>query len=159
MVSGNYAICKQNEKTFLKKESTILSRNRERSEEMEFSMNEEGFYTELPFGRLDISGKEGAGFRPYQLMVASIAVCSGSILRKILRKKRMQVDDILISTKVERADNGEGKIDTIHIHYTIKGENLDEVQVQKAIHLTAKYCPMAQSVAGSISIEETFELE
>lgn len=126
---------------------------------MEFFMKENGFYGELPYGRLDVSGKDGAGHRPYQLMAASIAVCSGGVLRTILGKKRLDISDIKISTEVERADGGTGKIETIHIHYTIKGKQLDPMQIQKAIDLAAKNCPMAQSVAGSITIKETFDLK
>ncbi|ALC92976.1 osmotically inducible protein C [Bacillus sp. FJAT-18017] len=125
---------------------------------MEFFMKEEGFYGDLPYGRLDVSGKDGAGHRPYQLMVASIAVCSGGVLRKILTKKRIDIEDIKIQAEVDRADGGTGKIERIHIHYIIRGRQLDETQIQKAIDVAAKNCPMAQSVAGSITIKETFEL-
>lgn len=55
---------------------------------MEFNMKKEaGFTTNLPYGELHIAGDEEYGFRPYQLMVSSIAACSGGVLRKILEKK------------------------------------------------------------------------
>mgnify|MGYP005831623355 FL=1 len=69
---------------------------------MEFNMKKDvGFYTELDFGRLDVAGDEQYGFRPYQLLVSSIAVCSGGVLRKILAKMRLDVRDIHI--KIGRA--------------------------------------------------------
>lgn len=37
---------------------------------MEYKMKDEGFYIELPYGRLDISGNEENGFRPYQLLIS-----------------------------------------------------------------------------------------
>lgn len=126
---------------------------------MEFKMKkEEGFITITEFGELHVAGDEQYGYRPYQLMVASIAVCSGGVLRKILTKKRMEIEDISISTNVERNETKANRIEKIHIHYKIKGENLNENKIHQSILLASKNCPMAQSVIGSIEIEETFEL-
>ncbi|RHW41562.1 OsmC family peroxiredoxin [Neobacillus notoginsengisoli] len=126
---------------------------------MIFKMKDDGFFTELPFGRLDVSGNEEVGFRPYQLMAASVAVCSGGVLRKILEKKRLEVRDIEIQTNVDRNENQVNKIETIHIHFVITGNNLNETQIEKAITLVGKNCSMVQSVKGSIDVRETFELK
>lgn len=125
---------------------------------MKFKMKEVGFKTNVEYGELHVAGNEEYGFRPYQLMVASIAVCSGGVLRTILEKKKLKIEDITIDTDVVRNPEKANRIEKISIHYTIKGENLKEDQIQKAIHLANKNCPMAQSVAGSIEIDETFEL-
>lgn len=125
---------------------------------MEFHMKEVGFTTNLPYGELHIAGDEEHGFRPFQLMVSSIAVCSGGVLRKILEKKRMEIEDIKIQAKVERNEDEANRIEKIHLHYIIKGNHLDERKIEKSIELARKNCPMAQSVEGRIEIEETFEL-
>ncbi|RDU36081.1 OsmC family peroxiredoxin [Neobacillus piezotolerans] len=125
---------------------------------MIFKMKEVGFYTDLPYGRLDVSGNEEAGFRPYQLMAASVAVCSGGILRTILEKKRLHIDDIQIKTEVGRNPEKVNRIETIHLHFIIAGRGLEESQIQKALELVGKNCSMAQSVKDSIEIKETFEL-
>ena len=49
---------------------------------MDYFMKDGGFYTETSYGRLDISGGEQYGFRPYQLLVSAIAVCSGGCCGK-----------------------------------------------------------------------------
>ncbi len=126
---------------------------------MKFSMKkEEGFITTTEFGELHVAGDEQYGYRPYQLMVASIAVCSGGVLRKILKKKRIDIEDMKIMTNVERNEEKANRIEKIHIHYKIKGEQLDEKKIHQSILVASKNCPMAQSVVGSIEIEETFEL-
>ncbi|WP_226528581.1 OsmC family protein [Metabacillus niabensis] len=126
---------------------------------MDFKMKEEeGFTTTTEFGELHVAGDEQYGYRPFQLMVASIVVCSGGVLRKILKKKRIDIEDIAISTNVERNEEKANQIEKIHIHYKIKGQNLNEKKIHQSIVLANKNCPMAQSVAGSIEIEETFEL-
>ncbi|WP_421383920.1 OsmC family protein [Bacillus salacetis] len=126
---------------------------------MEFKMKEGGFVTDLPYGQLDISGNEEHGFRPYQLMVSSIAVCSGGVLRKILEKQRISFEDISIKVDVTRNEEKANRIEKVALHFTITGENLKEEKIQKAMELTRKNCSMVQSVTGSIDIEETFEIK
>ncbi|WP_243388001.1 OsmC family protein [Bacillus kexueae] len=125
---------------------------------MEFNMKEVGFTTNLPYGELHVAGDEEYGFRPYQLMVSSIAVCSGGVLRKILEKKRITINDMKIKVEVERNEEKANRLEKIHLHYLIKGDQLDPKKIEKSIELARKNCPMAQSVEGSIDIEETFEL-
>lgn len=127
---------------------------------MKFSMKKEevGFTTDLEYGTLHISGDEQYGFRPYQLLVSSIAVCSGGVLRQILDKKRMQYEDIQISADVTRNEEEANRVEAIHLHFTLEGD-LEEKKVEKALELTKKHCSMAQSVIGSIDLKETFEIK
>ncbi|WP_062352987.1 OsmC family protein [Bacillus kwashiorkori] len=124
---------------------------------MKYIMKENGFYTELPYGPLHISSTDEHGFRPYQLLVSSIAVCSGGVLRKVLEKMRLPFEDIQMETEVERNPEHANRIEGIQLHFIIKG-NVDETKVQKALHVARKNCAMVQSVEGSINIVETFEV-
>ncbi|CAM3886654.1 OsmC family protein [Mesobacillus thioparans] len=126
---------------------------------MEFKMKPDvGFYTETGFGRLDIAGDEEYGFRPYQLLVSSVAVCSGGVLRKVLEKMRMEIQDIHIQADAEREDEEANRVSKITVHFRIAGSDLDEKKIEKAMVLTRKNCSMVQSVVGSIEVEETFEI-
>jgi uncharacterized OsmC-like protein len=126
---------------------------------MEFKMKEEvGFYSELGFGRLDVAGDEEYGFRPYQLLVASVAVCSGGVLRKILKKMRLEFSDITIHTETQRNEEQADRIEKITVHFKIRGKHLSENKLEKAMELTRKNCSMVQSVVGSIEVQETFEI-
>lgn len=126
---------------------------------MEFKMKPDvGFFTEVGFGRLDVAGDEQYGFRPYQLLVSSVAVCSGGVLRKVLEKMRMDIKDIHIQADAERVEEEANRVSKITVHFRIAGNNLDEKKIEKAMVLTRKNCSMVQSVIGSIEIEETFEI-
>jgi putative redox protein len=125
---------------------------------MEFSMKDVGFFTETSYGKLDVAGDEEYGFRPYQLLVSSVAVCSGGVLRKILEKQRIDVEDIKISAEAERVEEEANRVSKILVHFTITGKNLKEEKIQKAMELTRKNCSMVQSVKDSIEIVETFTL-
>lgn len=126
---------------------------------MEFKMKKEvGFITKTEFGELHVAGDEAFGFRPYQLMVASIAVCSGGVLRTILQKKRMDIEDITIKTDVIRNEQEANRIEKMTIHFEIKGHNLNEGKIEKSLEIAKKHCSMYQSVKESIDVTETFSI-
>ncbi|WP_422122655.1 OsmC family protein [Planococcus sp. X10-3] len=125
---------------------------------MKFSMTEHGFTGDLPFGELAVSTNEEHGFRPYQLLVASLAVCSAGVIRKVLEKKRMPADDIQVEVKeVIRIDEEAGRIAKVHLHFIIKGD-IDDSKMDRVIELTRKNCSMVRSVEDSIEVVETYEL-
>ncbi|RLQ82426.1 OsmC family protein [Planomicrobium sp. Y74] len=125
---------------------------------MKFSMTEHGFSGDLPFGELSVSTNEEHGFRPYQLLVASLAVCSAGIIRKVLEKQRMPADDIQAEVKeIVRIDEEAGRVSKVHLHFLIKGE-IDESKMPRVMELTRKNCSMVRSVENSIEVVETYEI-
>ena len=125
---------------------------------MKYSMTEHGFRTEPHFGTLDVSANDEYGFRPYQLMVSSIAVCSGGVLRKVLDKMRMPAEDITIEVKdLYRNPDEADRIERIHLHFTIKGD-VNESKMPRVMELTRKNCSMVRSVENSIDVKETYEI-
>jgi uncharacterized OsmC-like protein len=127
--------------------------------QIDFSMQDVGFRAELEYGTLEIAG-EGVtqGFRPFQLMTASIAGCSGGVLRKILEKQRFAVHDIRIRAQVSREDGDVKPIKKIHLHFIITGHNLQLEKLDRAVELGYKYCSMVQSVKDCIEVTESFEI-
>ncbi|MRH44624.1 OsmC family peroxiredoxin [Aquibacillus halophilus] len=124
---------------------------------MEFYSKEFGVRTNLPYGELDISGDEEYGFRPFQLMVASVAGCSASVFQKILKKQQIEVEDFLVTAEVERNPEEANRIETIRLHYIIKGYNLDDEKLYKNLDVSRRNCSMVRSIEGSIKIEESLE--
>ena len=126
---------------------------------MKFTMTGNGFETETPFGQLTISGNEDYGFRPYQLLVSSIAVCSGGVFRNILEKMRMPAENVTIEVKeVLRNPDIANRLEKIHLHFIIEGTNMETSKLEKAFELTMKNCSMVQSVIESIDIVKTYEV-
>lgn len=126
---------------------------------MKFEMTEHGFSTETEFGTLEISSNEEKGFRPYQLMVSSIAACTGGVMRKILEKKRMPAKSITIEVKeVIRSEDDASRLEKIHYHIIVEADGLTDDKMPKLMELTHKNCSMYQSVIGSIDIEQTYEI-
>ncbi|MHA6260278.1 OsmC family protein [Sporosarcina sp. CAU 1771] len=127
---------------------------------MEFKMMDNGFKTETEFGSLIVSGDDQYGFRPYQLLVSSLAVCSGGVLRNILEKMRIPAEDIFIQVKeVSRNEAIANRLEKVHLHFIIKGPKITEAKMEKAMELTRKNCSMVQSVLNSIEVVDSFEIK
>lgn len=117
-----------------------------------------GFTIQLPYGTLHISSDEQYGYRPYQLLVSSVAACSGSTLRKILNKQRIPLEDMRIVTEVVKNDEGAQEIEKIHMHFELIGPDLKPEKIEKALALTRKYCSMVQSVNKNIQVTESYTI-
>ena len=126
---------------------------------MKFEMTEKGFKTETAFGVLTISSDEDFGFRPFQLLVSSLAVCSGGVLRKVLEKMRMPAEDIAIEVREVLRNPGEAnKLEKVHLHFIITNSKIDRAKMPRVMDLTRKSCAMVQSVSGSIEVVESYEI-
>ncbi|WP_062197077.1 OsmC family protein [Massilibacterium senegalense] len=124
---------------------------------MEFKWKEDHFVGEFSFGALPVSGQPTLGYSPFELMVSSISVCSGSVLKKILEKRRISVEDITVQANPVFKEE-ENRIVSIHLHFMIEA-NVSETIAQKSVALAFKNCPMVRSVEEAIQITESFEVK
>ncbi|MEW9676969.1 OsmC family protein [Lentibacillus sp. L22] len=121
---------------------------------MDFYLKDNGMRSEFEFGTLSVSGDEQYGFRPFQLMVASIAGCSASVFRKILDKQRTDYEDLIVHADVERNPDVANRIERVALTFTIKGHRLNADKLERNLELSRKNCSMIRSVEDSIAIEE-----
>lgn len=124
---------------------------------MEFYMKENGMRTKLGYGELAVSPDDAEGFRPFQLMVASVAGCSASVFRKILGKQRIEIADLEVTAEVTRNPDESNRIEEMKLHFAVKGEYLDQGKMERNLNLARKNCAMVRSVEDSIRITESVE--
>lgn len=125
---------------------------------MKFKVGEQGVSTELDFGTLTISGDETKGYRPFQLMVSSIASCSGFVFRRVLEKQRLTIDDLTIKATVKRNEQKSNRLEEIHLTFLVKGEDLEQERLERNLKISSRNCAMVQSVKDSIKVIETVEI-
>lgn len=126
---------------------------------MKFNLGETGaFEAEFEYGKIDISSNAELGFRPVQLLVSSLAGCSGGLLKRVLEKKRIVFDTIEIEADIERNEKEANKVTKINLHFIVFGDNLSQKQVQKSLELAVKNCSMIQSINSAIEVIETIEV-
>src|SRR5690625_1824841 len=125
---------------------------------MKFVEGEERIEAELSHGDLTVSGEDEKGFRPYQLLVASVASCSGSVFKRVLEKKRIEFDNITIEASVKRDEKKANRIEEIQLTFKVTGEALNLEQLEKSLVVSSKNCAMVRSVENSINIQEIVEI-
>ncbi|RPF50570.1 OsmC family protein [Aquisalibacillus elongatus] len=125
---------------------------------MKFQVTQDEIQTEVGYGTLNISPNEEEGYRPFQLMVASLAGCSASVYRKILNKQKVEFEEMTIDAEVERTGDDVNKIEKVTLNFKVKGQNLNQKKLEKGLQIASKNCSMVQSVIGSIEVVENVEI-
>ena len=95
-------------------------------------------------------GGRNLGVRPMEMLLLGMGGCTEFDVMLMLRKSRQEVLSCEVRLEAQRADSEPKVFTTIHAHFVIRGSNLSEKHVQRAIALSAeKYC------SASIMLEKT----
>ncbi|MHB8232843.1 MAG: OsmC family protein [bacterium] len=112
---------------------------------------------------LDTSKEAGGGdegIKPTDLILVSIAGCSSMDIVSILKKKRQNIINYRVNVTGERAETHPRVFTKISIIYEIKGENIDEQAVKRAIELSKdKYCSVWAMLKNAVDIEWSYKIE
>ena len=88
-------------------------------------------------------GGEGKGPRPMEVFLVSLAGCTGMDVASILKKKRVNLEDMTVKINAEQAPEHPKIFTRINIEYNFTGRNIKEEDVKRAIGLSSeKYCPV-----------------
>lgn len=92
-------------------------------------------------------GGENFGVRPMQLLLMSLASCSGMDVISILKKQRFVIDNYKTIVRGERELNVEPSLwKNIEMEFYIYG-NVDESKANRAVELSVnKYCSVAATL-------------
>ena len=79
----------------------------------------------------------------------------------ILQKSRQKVTDCTAEISAERADEVPAVFTKINIHFVVKGDNLKESLVKRAVSLSAeKYCSASIMLEkGGVDISHSYEIQ
>ncbi len=103
-------------------------------------------------------GGNDEGARPKELMLASLAGCTGMDVISILKKMRVEPEYFNIRVEAEMTEEHPKHYSSMHIIYEFKGENLEIEKLQKAIDLSQEhYCGV--SVVYRKAMEITHEIK
>jgi len=125
---------------------------------MSFSATaDSGFKVDL--GTDTAVGGNDDGFRPLELMAISLAGCTAMDVISILAKKRQEVSGFEVSVHVQRAAEHPKVFTSARITYVIRGAQISESAVQRAIELSAAhYCPAQTMLAKAFPMELKYEI-
>ena len=104
-------------------------------------------------------GDEFAGFMPGELLLTSLAGCSGIDVVNILLRQRQQVTGIQIKVTGMQAVDPPWTWEDVEIEYQISGKGLRPTLVERAIALSEdKYCSIGATIAGRTTVKSTFKI-
>ncbi|MEW6109802.1 MAG: OsmC family protein [Nitrospirota bacterium] len=104
-------------------------------------------------------GGSDTGLRPMELLLIGIGGCSGMDVVSILKKKRVDVRGVEINVDGKKADEHPKKFTDIDIEFTVKGRNIPEEAVKKAVLLSMdKYCSVKASLEGTAKINYSYKI-
>jgi len=105
------------------------------------------------------AGGNNTGLRPMELLLIGVGGCSGMDVVSILKKKREKVTDVEINVNGKKAEAYPQKFTDIDIEFVVKGKNLSEEAVKRAVQLSMdKYCSVKATLEGTARITYRYNI-
>ena len=105
------------------------------------------------------AGGQNLGVRPMEMVLLGLGGCTAFDVVDILRKKRETISDVVVEISAERADTVPKVFTKIHLHYIVRGSNVKDESVQRAVELsTEKYCSVSMMLNKSVAMTHDYEV-
>lgn len=99
------------------------------------------------------NGGEDKGTRPKVLMLTALAGCTGMDVVSMLKKMRVEVEDLQIIVEADMTEEHPKYYDKMHVIYQFKGKNLPMDKLEKAVNLSEeKYCGVSALYKKAIPV-------
>jgi putative redox protein len=102
-------------------------------------------------GHVVVTDSQGQGFKPPDLLLASLVGCAGVDVVRILEKKRQKFSSIEVTVNKQNGSKPPWVIEKIEIEWIIRGKSVKEKAVRDAVQLAEeKYCSVSASLKSEI---------
>ena len=114
--------------------------------------------------KIATDGAKGAGgnedgYKPTELVLYSIAGCTGIDVVRILEKQRQKLTSLEIELVAHHNEDYPKPFHTVEIRYVARGEDLSEQKLARAIELShSKYCMVSQTLEQETKVTTSFEI-
>lgn len=105
-------------------------------------------------------GGRNLGPRPMELLLMGMGGCASFDVVSILKKSRQAVTSCVTKLEAQRADEIPAVFTSIHLHFVVSGKDLKDVQVKRAVDLSAeKYCSASIMLSRSgAKVSHSYEI-
>ncbi len=104
-------------------------------------------------------GGRNLGVRPMEMVLLGLGGCATFDVVLILKRARQQVEDCQVLIEAERAGDIPKVFTKINLIFQVKGKNLSEKQVAKAVNMSAdKYCSVSKMLEHTAEITHSYEI-
>jgi putative redox protein len=114
----------------------------------------------VPVDSVKSFGGSEAATKPMELVLIALGGCTSMDVLSILKKMRQDVRDYDLEIDTERAEGHPSVFTKIHLHYIIKGKDINSDNVKKAIELSMnQYCSVSAMLKNSVDMTWDFEIK
>jgi putative redox protein len=104
-------------------------------------------------------GGSDAAIRPKELLLLSLAGCTGSDVASILTKMREQYTRFEVHIEGEMAETHPKVYTKLKVIYKVWGQGINEANLDKAIKLSAEtYCSVSAMLKKSVEISHIYQI-
>ncbi|MEJ2310145.1 MAG: OsmC family protein [Gammaproteobacteria bacterium] len=104
-------------------------------------------------------GGRNLGVRPMEMLLLGMGGCTEFDVMMILGKSRQDVTSCEVQLEAERAASEPKVFTRIHAHFVIRGRNLSQKHVERAIALSAeKFCSASIMLGKTAEITHDYEI-
>ncbi len=105
------------------------------------------------------AGAGVAGMTPLQLLLSSLAACSGSTLALVLKRMGQQVEGLEVTARGSRRDEHPTVLTDIRLEFELRGGEVAEDAVRKALAVAEdQLCPVWAMLKGGTPITASFRI-
>jgi putative redox protein len=102
---------------------------------------------------------DGQGYNGLELLLMSLAGCSGTAIVYLLRKMGKNISGLKVNAKGIRRDQPPIKFEKIFLEFILNSKDTQEADIQKAIQLAeASVCPVWQMVKNNAEVTTEYKI-
>ena len=104
-------------------------------------------------------GEPIAGFSPLELLVTSLAGCSGQVVVGLLKRMGQEVKDLTVHARGLKKEIHPTVLTSIELEFEFRGGRLDGASIEKALALSEeRFCPVWVMLKAGTPIKATYRL-
>ena len=110
--------------------------------------------------RMDTGSAQKAGQSPMELLLSAISGCASVDVAGIMKKKRRQVNGLVVETQAERREEPMPRIFThMKLHFILSSPDAKDGELAQAVSLAMdKYCSVGGMLREAAKIEYSWEI-
>lgn len=104
-------------------------------------------------------GEAIGGYSPMELLLTSLAGCSGQVTVGLLKRMGQEVKDLTVHAHGIKKEIHPAVFASIELEFVFRGGTLDGASVEKALSLSEdRYCPVWAMVKIAVPVKATYRL-
>jgi putative redox protein len=104
-------------------------------------------------------GEDVDGFVPLELLLVSLAACSGQVVVGLLKRMGQEVKDLLVHARGTKKEIHPTVLTSIELEFEFRGGQIDLPSLEKAISLSEeRFCPVWAMLKPVVPIKTTHRM-